>query len=344
MTQTRGVTRKLLGTAAHLLAAAVLLRAAPVLAHDRSPERTIWPGTPPDARVVSGPEYRKTIATPLVAGRPWTEVGRVSRPTLTFFPAHGRRSRTAIVVFPGGGYDVLAIDLEGTEVCAWLTARGVTCILAKYRVAGPEHYGPGAPYPKSGPYPESPIALEDAQRTIRLVRHAATRWGIDRHRIGALGFSAGAHLALATGVYFSKDLYRAVDDADRESARPDFVVAIYPGHLSLSAARWDAAQGGKISVRARGIQAPLQDLQLNPAMVVSKATPPVFLVQTQDDDVDDVDDALAYYIAAKNAHVPAELHLFTHGGHAFGVRRTDQPITDWPTLMRGWLMSLGLLR
>src|SRR5262249_13328170 len=133
----------------------------------------------------------------------------------------------------------LAIDLEGTEVCDWLTPKGITCVLLKYRVTDV------GSYPKSGPHPESPIALEDAQRTMGLVRLHAAEWHINPHKIGVLGFSAGGLLSAAISTHFTKRLYPAVDSADKESCRPDFVVAIYPGHLSIAAAQWDAKQGTK---------------------------------------------------------------------------------------------------
>jgi acetyl esterase/lipase len=145
----------------------------------------IWPGTAPDAQPFAGPEVVTTGKESLVAGRPWVYVGKVSRPTMTVYSPTGKNTGAAVVVFPGGGYQILAIDLEGTEVCGWLTSKGITCVLLKYRVPGE------GLYPKSGPYPGSPMALEDAQRTVRLVRFHAAEWHIDPHKIGVLGFSAG---------------------------------------------------------------------------------------------------------------------------------------------------------
>ena len=125
-----------------------------------------------------------------------------------------------MVVFPGGGYQILAIDLEGTEVCDWLTSKGITCVLLKYRVPGEGGYPKSAPYPKSGPYPESPMALEDAQRTVGLVRFHAAEWHIDPHKIGVLGFSAGGHLVAAMSTHFEKRLYpRSMPPTKRAAAR-----------------------------------------------------------------------------------------------------------------------------
>src|SRR6202023_373216 len=224
-------------------------------------------------------------------------VGKVSRPTMTVHSPKGRNTgAAAVVVFPGGGYWVLAIDLEGTEVCDWLTFRGITCVLLKYRVPGE------GLFPRSGPYPESPIALEDAQRTVGLVRFQAAEWHIDPHKIGVLGFSAGGHMVAAMSTHFGHRLYAAVDAADKESCRPDFAVAIYPGHLSLAK----------------------NSLGLNPDIHVTRQTPPTFLLQNEDDPVDRVEHSLSYYAALKKAGVRVEMHLYAQGGHAFGLRRTTR--------------------
>ena len=303
----------------------------------------IWPGRVPDPQPLAGPEVAKTTGKEfLVAGRPAVGVSNVSRPTMTVYSPNGKNTGAAVVVFPGGGYLDLAIDLEGTEVCDWLTAKGITCVLLKYRVPGEPGYPEPAPYPKSGPYPESPMALEDAQRTMGLLRLHSAEWRIDPHRIGVLGFSSGGHLTAAISTHFEKRLYAPVDAADKESCRPDFAVAIYPGHLSLSAAEWDAKQGTKKFVVRHAPKAD-KELGLNPDVPVTKQTPPTFLLQAEDDHVDDVNDSLAYYIALKKAGVPVEMHLYAQGGHAFGLRRTELPITGWPQLVETWLGTIGMI-
>jgi acetyl esterase/lipase len=261
---------------------------------------------------------------------------------MTVYSPTGKNTGAAVVVFPGGGYEDLAIDLEGTEVCDWLTSKGITCVLLKYRVPGEGHYPKSAPYPKSGPYPESPMALEDAQRTLGLVRFRAAEWHIDPHKIGVLGFSAGGHLSAAMSTYFAKRLYPAVDAADKESCRPDFAVVIYPGHLSIAAAEWDAKQGAKKFVVRHPANAD-KDLSVNPEVPVTRQTPPTFLLQAEDDHVDSVYDSLAYYIALERAGVPVEMHLYAQGGHAFGLRRTKFPITEWPQLVETWLGTIGMI-
>jgi len=295
--------------------------AAQTSAWQPSPGHTqvpIWPGAAPDAQSVAGPETATTTGKEsLVAGRPWVYVSRVSQPTITVYAPKETNTGAAVIVFPGGGYEILAIDLEGTEVCDWLTSRGITCVLLKYRVPGE------GLRPKSGPYPKSPMALEDAQRTLGLVRFHAAEWHIDPHKIGVLGFSAGGHLSAALSTHFEKRLYPPVDAADKQSCRPDFAVAIYPGHLSLSA----------------------NSLALNPdiRIHVTRQTPPTFLLQNEDDHVDRVEDSLSYYSALKKAGVPVEMHLYAQGGHAFGLRRTKFPATAWPQLVETWLRTIGMI-
>ena len=183
---------------------------------------------------------------------------------------------------------------------------------------------------------------EDAQRAIGLVRFHAPEWHIDPHKIGVLGFSAGGHLVAATSVHFDKRLYANVDAADKESCRPDFAVAIYPGHLSLPAAEWDAKQGMKKFVLHPPANSD-RNLGLNPDLSITSQTPPTFLLQAEDDHVDSADDSLAYYIALKKAGVPVEMHLYAQGGHAFGLRPTQFPITRWPQLVETWLGTIGMI-
>lgn len=261
----------------------------------------IWPGAVPDALPARGPESFTAK----------DGVGNVSRPTITVYSPIAKNTGAAVIVFPGGGYKILAMDLEGTEVCDWLTSRGITAVLLKYRVPSK------ILYPKKG----SPQALEDAQRAVGLVRFHAAKWHIDPHKIGVLGFSAGGHLAAAVSTRFEHRLYRAVDAADKESCRPDFAVPIYPGHLWIDQAKFE----------------------LNPDIQVTHQTPPTFLLQNEDDPVDSVENSLVYYRALKKAGVPVEMHLYAQGGHAFGLRPTKFPVTRWPRLVETWLETTGMI-
>jgi acetyl esterase/lipase len=269
----------------------------------------IWPGPAPGAQPLPGPES-VTMFTNLVAGKPCVRVDNVLQPTMTVYSPKGTNRGVAVVVFPGGGYQCLAIDLEGTEICDWLTSRGITGVLLKYRV----------PTPVVGRYRESPQALQDAQRTVGLLRYHAPKWHIHPNKIGVIGFSAGGHVVAALSTQFGRRLYPAVDAADNASCRPDFAMALYPGHL------WQKDA----------------NLRFNPKLSVTSNTPPTFLLQAQNDPVDNVNNSLAYYIALKNARVPVEMHLYAQGGHAFGLRRTRFPITEWPRLVERWLRTIGM--
>jgi acetyl esterase/lipase len=269
----------------------------------------LWPRGAPGAQPSSAAEVDTTTAKdPLIAGKPLIRLGNVSTPTLTLYSPTGRNTGAAVVVFPGGGYRILAIDLEGTEVCDWLNASGVTCVLLKYRV------------PDSGPYPKSPAALQDAQRALGMVRSHAEEWHIDPHRIGVLGFSAGAHLAAALSTHFDRRLYDPIDAADQLSCRPDFAAIIYPGYLALDK----------------------QNMAPNPEIKVTSQTPPSFILQAEDDPVH-VEHSTVYFQALKNAKVPAEMHIYANGGHGYGLRRTELPITAWPSLVDTWLRTIHVL-
>jgi acetyl esterase/lipase len=281
----------------------------------------IWPGAVPDAQPVPGPEAVLSNTNWVVAEKPFVFVVNVSQPTMTVYLRKGTNAGVAVVVFPGGGYNALAIDLEGTEICDWLNSKGITAVLLKYRVPTK---------PKVGPYAESPQALEDAQRTLGLVRFHAAEWHINPHKIGVIGFSAGGHMVAATSTHFDKRLYPAIDAADKVSCRPDFAIAFYPGHLSPfhpdDPDSWTHEN----------------QLELNPNVRVTSNTPPTFLLQAQNDPVDDVRNSMAYSLALRNAKVPVEMHLYAEGGHGFGLRRTNFPITEWPLLVEKWLGTIGM--
>jgi acetyl esterase/lipase len=280
----------------------------------------IWQGTVPDAIPAAAPEGTTTDDS-LIGGKRVLAVNNVTRPTMTVYSPTGKNTGVAMVVFPGGGYQILAIDLEGTEVCDWLTSKGITCVLLKYRVPNSGmHWDEGC---KCQLAPKAPTALEDAQRTVGLVRFHAAEWHIDPHKIGVLGFSAGGHLVAGMSTHFAHRLYPAVDAADKESCRPDFAIALYPGHLWIN--------GKKFELNP--------DIRTN----ITSRTPPTFLLQAEDDYVDYVNQSLVYYIALKNAKVPVEMHLYAHGGHAFGLRRTESPITEWPQLVEKWLVTIGMI-
>ncbi|MEO6910030.1 MAG: alpha/beta hydrolase [Edaphobacter sp.] len=268
----------------------------------------LWPSGAPEPYQGNVPEADTTKPSDgLVAGRPVIRLGNVSKPTLAVYqPAKAANTGAAVLVFPGGAYRILAYDLEGTEVCTWLNSIGMTCVLVKYRV------------PFADRYPENTADLEDAQQAMRITRAHAAEWHIDPNRIGVLGFSAGAHLAVVLSNH--ADYKRAGESDHQPDARPNFAVIIYPAYLAVPPAL----------------------NQLSPGIDPTSATPPTFLVQAEDDPVHE-ENALVYFQALKEAKVPAELHIFSQGGHGYGLRPTSLPITHWPALAETWFHTIHVL-
>ena len=271
----------------------------------------LWPKGVPNEKGDVGEEHDTTKpGDGLVSGQRVIRLGNVSKPEITLYrPSKEKDTGTAVVVCPGGGYSILAMDLEGTEICEWFNSIGVTGVLLKYRV-------PTRPGDEKHILP-----LQDAQRALGLVRFHAKEWNLDPKRIGVLGFSAGAHLTAYLSTSFDKRVYEPVDDADRVSCRPDFSMPIYPAYLALKD----------------------QDNKLAPELNVTTNTPPTFLIQAEDDGVR-VENSLFYYLALKNAKVPVEMHLYSNGGHGYGLRPSDKLISGWPKRAEEWLRNLGLLQ
>jgi acetyl esterase/lipase len=270
----------------------------------------LWPGNVPGDKGVLPPETTATQPNENPTGRPILIVSNVSNPTITVYqPDPAKRTGAAVLVCPGGGYNILAWDLEGTEVCAWLNSIGVTGILLKYRV------------PRREGLEKHTAPLQDAQRALGLVRSRASGLALDPARIGVLGFSAGGHLAAALSNNSATRTYPLVDEADKVSCRPDFCVLIYPAYLTVQ--EKNDALAPELPVRAR-------------------ITPPTFIVMTEDDPLR-VETALFYFQALKNANVPAELHLYPAGGHGYGLRLTTLAVTAWPTRVADWLAASGWL-
>src|SRR4051794_13967938 len=273
----------------------------------------------PEGLAIQKPESDKPeevgTGSKLVAGRPWTWATYVSRPTMTIYAPTGRNTRAAILVLPGGGYEAVAMDLEGTEICDWFTKQGVTCIVLKYRVPQAWRHDHVEEAPKVQ------LPLQDAQRAMALLRHRAASYKIDPHKIGVIGFSAGGHLAAAVS-NAGKLTYGPVDGADRQPSRPDFAILLYPGHL------WDET-------------GPRTSLKLSPWVEISAGAPPTLLIHSMNDPTDDVRHSLAYGVALNDAGVAVEMHLYAKGGHAFGMRATADPITtEWPKLVEKWLHTI----
>ena len=296
-----------------LLAALTLTLFSQVAARcaDQPEPIRLWPNEAPGEKGGIGAEADMTKPTEgLVAGKRVMRIGNVSQPTITIFsPPKNKDTGAAVLVCPGGGYNILAWDLEGTEVCDWLNSIGVTGVLLKYRVgrrAGLEkHTAP----------------LQDAQRALGLVRCRAKEFGLDPKRLGVLGFSAGGHLAAALSTGFDARTYEPLDDADKTSCRPDFTILIYPAYLTLK------DEGDKLA----------------PEIKVTAQTPPTFIAMAEDDPIR-VETALFYSLALKNAKVPCELHIYPTGGHGYGLRPSDHAVTTWPARAAEWMEKRGLLK
>ena len=267
---------------------------------------SLWPGIAPGEKGDIGVEGDTSKPNPNEPPEKHViTLGNVSYPTITLYrPAKEKNTGAAVIVCPGGGYSILALNLEGTEICQWLNSIGVTAILLKYRVparAGRERY-------------DAP--LQDAQRAMGMARHRAAEWDIDPRRIGILGFSAGGHLSAALSTNYETRTYPAIDDADKENCRPDFTVLIYPAYLTREDDR----------------------AKLAPEIKVTEKTPPAFLAMTEDDPIH-VENVFTYGLALKNAKVPFEMHVFPVGGHGYGLRPTENAVTTWPTLAGAWIIQ-----
>ena len=276
----------------------------------------IWPGPVPDSGLVTGTEtYNDGM------------VKNVSNPTITLYSPTGKNTGTAIIVFPGGGYNKLAIELEGSEICEWLASVGVTGILLKYRVpaSGP-HYDKDCDCQKD---PIKPLALQDAQRALGLIRYRAKELNIGPNKIGVMGFSAGGHLVADVSTNYRNRVYTIMDEVDKISCKPNFGIVMFPGHMTFHSSK---------------------PYELNRTLPVDFNTPPMFILQAGNDAVDSIQNSLVYYIALKKAGVPAEYHVYAEGGHAFGLNKSAQkipdweklPIADWEKLVERWLQTIKM--
>jgi acetyl esterase/lipase len=277
----------------------------------------IWTTSTPDFELIKGKESYKDGM-----------VYDVSKPTITIYKPTENNTGAAVIVFPGGGYNKLAIELEGSEICEWLGSNGITGILLKYRVPGSGHH-----YDKNcdcGKDPIKPLALQDAQRAMSLVRLNAKKWNIDPNKIGVMGFSAGGHLVADVSTNYKTKAYQLTDDVDKISSKPDFGIVFFPGHML---------------VHSDG------PFDLNRTLPVDSSTPPTFILQAGNDPIDTIQNSLVYYMALKKANVHAEYHIYAEGGHAFGLDKTaldnpnwhKLPIADWEALVLRWLQTIKII-
>jgi acetyl esterase/lipase len=245
------------------------------------------------------------------------------RPTVTLFRAR-QPSGASIVVAPGGGYGALASNHEGRQVANYLNAAGITVFVLKYRL---------------GPKYRHPIELGDAQRAIRLVRSRAQEFSIVPDRIGFMGFSAGGHLAATAGTHFDGGNASSSDPIERVSSRPDYLVLAYPV-VSFTPA---IAHAGSVRNLLGDSPPPALIEELSNEKHVTAQTPPTFLFHTTADAAVPVENSIEFYLAARKAKVPVEMHIFENGPHGVGLAMNDPALSEWPTLLMNWLRARGLL-
>ena len=295
-----------------LLCAVLVLWLVPaVLAAEPAKTLDVWPGTAPGEKGDIGAE--KWEPPPKNEIPPITRLTNVTKPAIAIYPPPKEKNTgTAVLICPGGGYSILAMNHEGEDVATWLNSIGVTGIILKYRV-------PRRPDEPKGEPARRP--LQDAQRAVSLVRSKARQWGLNPQRIGIVGFSAGAHLAIATATNFERRTYEPMDDVDQISCRPDFAILAYSGYLKAK-----------------------DKDELAPGLRIPTGTPPVFLAHGGDDIISSPEHSLFLYLALKRAGVPAELHIYATATHDFGVRSSDHPCSTWTQSCAHWLRYQGFLK
>ena len=321
------------------------IMALAVLTACREPPRAkVADVQPPSERVAQGPsppsgprevplwpEGAKELQEGVreLAGKP----NAVTHPSLLIYPPRVHSARVAVLVFPGGGFKALAIGRQstigfnGADVCSWLTDAGVTCILVKYRV--PDTACNWNRETRRHEAPDIPMALQDAQRAISIVRHNAGAYGVDAKKIGLMGFSAGGHLAVLSSMAFNRRSYDPIDDIVQVSSRPDFAIPVYPGHMTM-----EHKNKTPRAVAAR---------ELNTDIVISTQIPPTLLIHAKDDAVDPVHYSEVYAKELRKAGVDVALNLYETGGHAFGVRKQGMSTDRWMDDALHWMKENKIL-
>ncbi|QEL20057.1 alpha/beta hydrolase [Limnoglobus roseus] len=285
----------------------LLLFASASLADDPKPTVTLdlWPGKAPGETKDLPPE---ALNVPKAGQIEVKRLGNVSKPQISVYQPENPNG-ACVVIAPGGGYSILAIEHEGTDVAKWLNSLKVTAVVLKYRVPKREKQSP-----------DNLAMQQDAQRAVGLVRSKAKEWKLDPAKIGMLGFSAGGHLTACLCTNNEKRLYDKVDDADAVSCRPDFAVLVYPAYLVKK-----------------------DTTDVTDQLPVTKQTPPTFFAHASDDPVS-CENSIGFYRALKKNGVPAEMHLFAKGGHGFGMQPNRGPASDWPKLCGDWMKATGIVK
>lgn len=277
--------------------------------------------------LAADPEQKPTVEVLWPKGAPGA-LGDEERdkPTLSIYlPPADKRTGTAVVVCPGGGYGALAVGHEGQQIADWLTARGVAAFVLKYRL-GPRYHHPGP--------------LQDAQRALRTVRARAKEWDVDPARIGIWGFSAGGHLASSAGTHFDDGKPDADDPVERVGCRPDFLILAYP---VITMTKPYTHMGSRINLLGAEADPKLVELLSNETQVTSR-TPPTFLFHTGTDRAVPPENSVLFYLALHKAGVPSEMHIYEKGPHGVGLAQRDPVLANWPERLEAWLAGRGLLK
>jgi acetyl esterase/lipase len=281
---------------------------------------TIWTKVPGAIQSVDYKEEVSYDEQAVVKG-----ISKVSQPTLTLFLADSKIANgTSVVICPGGGYDHLAINKEGYKIAKWFNDLGISAFILKYRL------------PSDLIMAEKSIGpLQDAQEAIRIIRRNAVKWHLDSNKIGIMGFSAGGHLAATLSTQFNENVYIPIDNI---SARPDFSILIYP---VISMQNGIAHQGSKRNLLGTKPSSDWIEKYSNEKRVDSH-TPKTFLVHATDDKSVSVENSINYYLALKQNHILAEMHIYENGGHGFGLGVQETNI-NWPNACEKWLASNGYI-
>ncbi len=279
----------------------------------------LWPGAAPGSEQLTIAERITERSTdPAKPDRIFTQI---VTPSLSVHRPE-KPNGIAVIVAPGGGYQRIVIDKEGPDTSAWLNRLGITAFVLKYRLPGEGHEN------------AKDVALQDAQRAMRVIRAHAAEWGLDPARIGFLGYSAGGHLSASLEFFFDRKIYPPIDAADQLSARPDFSVLGYAPA---------GARGPRPASLAGLTPRQLFDWDYKIEATPGVKYPPTFILQADDDPTVNPQNAATIYLALKQNGTPVEMHVFRRGGHGFGIRDAKGPVTHWPDLCAEWMKEIGVL-
>jgi acetyl esterase/lipase len=275
----------------------------------------VWPNGAPNDNGMKEPEEKYD----------GVRVRNVSEAEMyVYLPEKSKNTGAAVVICPGGGYMIEAMDHEGYQMAEWLQSKGVAGIVLKYRL----------------PYGHHEIPSGDARQTMRIVRANAKEWGIDPDKIGIAGSSAGGHLASTVGTVFDLGNEKSTDAIEKMSCRPDFMLLLYPV-ISFNEAV--GHMGSRKNLIGEGNDWKLAK-QYSNELNVTKDTPPTFLVLADDDKVVIPQNSVDFYLALKKYDIPAEMHIFQEGGHGFGMTKKNLPVDQWPDLFYSWLKAQKIIK